>query len=619
MSPIQHASRWRGICVSVILYLAISIYLGLRQIAAGALPEERQVGTGPRYLIDSWQTEDGLPQNSVTCMAQTPDGYFWLGTFNGLVRFDGVRFVVFDAGTTPELASSRIVALHADKQGRLWIQSEFGDLSLLEGGRFKSLRDRWGKVAFPIEDPQGKMWFFRQTAVEQFEHGARIPLTEYDGTDLGWVRDVVCDAHGTFWAVRKRGIGFSQDGHFVFSSSLPAGSEPPDKVAPSRDGGLWVAYKSSGLAKFHAGKPILEARPFPVIGAGAKALYEDSRGNVWVGTESNGLFLLTTNGQWEVFNKAGRLSHDSIRVVQEDPEGNIWVGTDGGGLNRLSLRTFAAYGAELGVVLTVTEDRQGQLWVGYNGAGIKRLEGGQMQPVSFPPLLGKQGACWSLYADRQGSVWTGDVMGGLVQMGVQGCLHHPNQDANVSPSLKALYEDRSGRLWAGHQPGLLYYTKGQFRRLTREDGLPVDDVRALTEDEEGDLYIGTNGGGLVRRHAGQSQVYTRASGLPDDRVWSLYGDGEGAVWVGTFGSGLGRFSGGKFFNYGEAIPARVVTCIIEDDAGYLWLGSLKGILRVKRSDLNAFAEGRAGAPAFQKYDKTDGLESIECSGGLQPA
>jgi ligand-binding sensor domain-containing protein len=275
------------------------------------------------YVVDQWQTDGGLPQNSVTAIAQTLDGYLWLGTFNGLVRFDGARFVVFDTATTPELPSSRITGLQVDRRGRLWILSEFADLTQFDGGRFTSLRGRLGRVFHLVEDSQGEIWLHREAALERFDDGARIPLAEKDGTDFGWIRGVVCDTSGTFWALRKSGIGFSRADQSVFSPGLPAGNETPEWVAPGRDGGIWVALKSSGVAKFHDGRVVLPAEALPVPAASIKSLFEDQRGNLWAGTFAHGLMFRGTNGHWEVFSRTNGLSYDSIRVVHDDLEGNI--------------------------------------------------------------------------------------------------------------------------------------------------------------------------------------------------------------------------------------------------------------------------------------------------------
>jgi ligand-binding sensor domain-containing protein len=570
------------------------------------------------YIISSWSTEEGLPQNSVTAIAQTANGYLWLGTFNGLVRFDGTRFVVFDSNSTPELRSSRITALTADRRGRLWVLSEFGDLAVLDGGLFTDLRESVGKAESVLEDAAGQIWVQGATALERLDHGARIPLTEFDGTDFGRIREPVCDAQGAFWVVRKAGIGFLESGRFVFSRGLFGSSEPPTRILPSRDRGLWAAVKSSGLTKYRDGKCVLPARSFPMNAASPRALLEDSRGNVWIGTFTHGLMRYGTNGQWEVFNTRNGLSHESVRAVHEDPEGNIWVGTDGGGLQRLNLRTFRIHGAEHGVALTVTEDRQGEIWLGFHGKAIKRMQGEEIRPVTFPPLVEETGAYWSLYADRQGMVWASDQKGGLLRLHRQGVDHYRDPEIDLQ-STRSLFQDRAGAIWAGHTGGLMRFDQGHYTRFTMDNGLPVKDVRALAEDAEGNLLIGSNGRGLARYKSGRFNVYTQTNGLADNRIWSLCSSTGGVVWIGTFGSGLSRFRREKFFNFDQALPVSVVTSILEDDFGYVWFGSLKGIFRAKRSDLNAFADGKTEMLIYQHYGKTDGLESIECSGGLQPA
>jgi ligand-binding sensor domain-containing protein/signal transduction histidine kinase len=599
------ANRKKGLlALAAILLLLIAGSTG-----AAPLPQSE-------YIINSWSTEDGLPQNSVTAIAQTSDGYLWLGTFNGLVRFDGARFVVFDPSTTPQLKSSRIVSLLADRRGRLWILSEFWDLARLDGQGFVSSPKKPREF---IEDSKGEIWFRSTTEMERLDGDARIALVQ-DDPDFGYVREVVCDRDGAFWAVRKAGIGRLKSGQFEFSRGLFGDDETPTKILPSRDGGLWAALKSAGLTKYRTGKCVLPPQSFPVSAPSARALLEDSQGNIWIGTQAHGLLLFSTNGGWQVFNTTNGLTHESVRSVYEDAEGNIWVGTDGGGLNRLTKRTFTVRAAAYGVALTVTEDRRGQMWIGFNGEAIKRVENDEVRPVIFPPVVMDKGQCWSLFGDRNRDIWANDyASGGLLRFHDEKLDMLQPSDPERRRTVHALFEDRSGSIWAGYTHGLSRYDRTNFTEFRREAGLPLNDVRALSEDKQGRLLIGCNGGGLVRRDRDAFKVYTRTNGLPDDRIWSLYTDSEGTVWVGTFGSGLSRFRDERFFNFQQALPVKVVTTILEDDLGSLWLGTLKGILRVKRSDLNAFAESKATTVVYQQYGKGDGLQSIECSGGLQPA
>lgn len=566
------------------------------------------------YLVETFQIENGLPQNSVTTIAQTSDGYLWMGTFNGLARFDGARFVVFDTINTPELRSSRIVALKGDRDGRLWIVSEFGDFTVWENGQFTNQNETMGKVGSLVEDFQGNIWAQKEAALVRIKDGFQISLEGEAGLEMGRVVQIVSDELGNFWIKRKHGMGIWRGESIEFMQNFPGTVELPVGFFPAREGGLWVAT-TSGLTRYQDGQFLLPEAPFPMSSEAIGPFFEDSRGNVWVGTSASGLMRYDGEGNWELLNTSNGLSHNSIRIFYEDREGTIWVGTDGGGLNQIKDRTFQSRGEEYGVVLSITQDREGSVWIGFNGEGIKRLDGERFVPMICLPFLSKTGSVWSLYASRNGGVWTGDLRGGLLRFFGEDCEQRIYSSDHPVGYLRALLEDRDGAVWAGHSNGLLRFDKEGYSLFTTKQGLLSNDIRALTEDGEGNVYIGTNGGGVARYSQGLFEAYTMKDGLVDDRVWSLYHDSIGSLWIGGFGRGLGRWRDGTFFNFDTAIPAKVVTSILEDHLGFLWLGSMKGIFRVHRDDLNAFAEGKIETIAYRHFGSSDGLLTIE----MQPS
>jgi signal transduction histidine kinase/ligand-binding sensor domain-containing protein len=596
--------------------------------ASGA--NSRPVPAHSEYLVDAWETEAGLPQNSVTAIAQTPDGYLWLGTFNGLVRFDGVRFTVFDAANTGALASSRIIHLLVDRRGQLWILSEFGDVTILREGGFHSFGARQeirGTIQHLNESDDGTVWFGDNEGGVYAWRDGKMEMV-FAQKESGRVI-TICPEGNTLWVAQRRAFGIWREGRYQWLESMDnRGDAPVESLQRARSGGVWAAGRSLGLVRFQNAERKESAPPFPVSSVMTRKLHEDARGQIWMAMEGQGLLRFHREHGWTVFQRAEGLSHLVLRTLYEDHEGSIWIGTDGGGLNRLRPRVFRVVSPHgMGdEVLSVTEATDGAVWLGLNYQGLIRKVNGRFEPVTFPPHLGLESSVWTVLADGAGGVWTSDNAGGLLRWKEGKFERFMNSQVQRRVYLRALLMDREGSIWAGELGGLMQFKEGSdplFRYFGRADGLPHEDIRALAEDDRGRLFIATNGGGLVVRENEKFSTWGKEHGLSDNHVWSLAIDssGNGTVWVGTFGGGLNRFQAGKFTHVGGArgLPARVINSLIEDHLGYLWVGSMQGIFRVKLDDLNAFAEGRVSELNYRRFDGSDGMGSMECSGGLQPA
>ena len=308
----QH-STWRRVPIVRILVGCVSFLAGW--IAHGQRVNDL-VGRSS-YVIQHWQTEEGLPQNSVTSIAQTPDGYLWLGTFNGLVRFDGVRFTVFDSSTTPELKSSRIVQTHVGRKGGLSILSEFQDFAAYSDGKFSSVawatRPKANRCVKIIENSSG------DTVVLDTERNIfRIRdfgiewMASFTNLDLGRIVAMESDSSGKIWVALKKALGFVEAGNFIaWQTQLDPAVMLPEILGRSRSG-IWFAGRHGGLSRVE-GLAVKEAYAFPLAEVIPTVVCEDRQQQVWVGTLRDGLFLLR-NGLWERISVEQGLSHD--RAIQ---------------------------------------------------------------------------------------------------------------------------------------------------------------------------------------------------------------------------------------------------------------------------------------------------------------
>jgi len=568
----------------------------------------------------SWRDE--LPQNTIHTILQTRDGYLWFGTYEGLVRFDGVRFVVFDAARSKHLRGTSVLHLAEDQHGRLWIATN-GGLAVREEGRFRTYTTDDGLpsdvVGAVLPRPDGTLLVGTDKGICCFS-GERCQPAGLDGPTPGAVKALVADGPDVVWVASDRGL-LRVEGRVVTRLTVDDGlpSNLCRAVLPDRNGTLWVAT-SGGLARRTAeGWRVLttaEGLPDSFVAA----LWQDRDGSLWVGTEGGGLARLE-GSRVSTFSDRDGLSHNFVRSLYEDREGSLWVGTNGG-LNQLRDTKVRTYTTREGLcadfVRVVLEDRRGDLWVGTDGGGLCRFRGGAFS--SFGVELGLPSASVrALGEGRDGTLWVGS-RSGLSRFDGTSFTTWTMRDGLSSNLVRAVLEDHEGTLWVGTEGGgLNRLSAGRIEVLTMGNGLPSNDVRALFEDKLGQLWIGTYGG-LVRWHDGVERVLGTADGLPNDIVFAVTEDGRGNLWVGT-DSGLGLIepSGITAFTVDDGLFDNKVFQILDDGNGWLWMTSNRGISRVRAEQLYARARGEIARVEAEGFNRSDGLRVNQCNGSSQPA
>jgi signal transduction histidine kinase/ligand-binding sensor domain-containing protein len=619
-----------------ILILSLLALVCLAQNRDQKTPDAAENQVPPaRYLRDVWGTDEGLPQSSVTSVLQTRDGYVWVGTLGGLARFDGISFTVFDTANTPPLRSNRIFKLYEDRAGALWIGSERGGLTRYADGRFENYDDyenlRNVTVGAIYEDRAGNLWIGTGKGLIRFAGGEFTTFTERDGLPFNTVSAIVEDGAGALWIGTSLGLARFRDERFetfMTADGLPHNTVYDLRAASSADDGLWIAT-GNGLARFADGKFTARLVHEEFTDAEIKSLYEDGDGILWVGAR-RGLFRLNGAAETTAYDLKDDLPDHNITAVTGDREGNLWVGTNAAGLVRLKAANLSVYGVKQGLpangenIVPITEDWDGSVWMGLNCAGLARLDAGGEKFKIYTDRDGLPHLCvWSLLADAADkSLWIGMWHGGLSRFADGKFTNYNDKNSGLSnDAVLALYRDRrDGALWIGTTDGLNRFAGGEFIVYRKKDGLVSDDVRFITQDRAGALWIGTTGG-LSRFADGKFINYTTENGLSNNFVRAVYEDADGAFWLGTYGGGLNRLKDGKFTHYGrrEGLFDDVVSRILEDDAGNFWMSGNRGIFRVRRGDLNDFADGRISFVTSISYDASDGMENRETNGGGQPA
>lgn len=606
-------SWWLGCCLLIIFILP----------AGGATAVTTFLND--EYLVENWRTEDGLPQNSITSIVQTPDGYIWLSTFNGIVRFDGVKFRVFDAVNTPELRSSRVIGLRLDKQGTIWTISMEGYVTMIRQGRFTQVSTNMGLPDGPLgllgADPDGEIWVREMKGETNYRtHNGRFipaPPTQFFSEEQ--LKDMRPAANNVLW--------FRQGTNWIHGDDQSLlrvnGCEP----GPNRRLGVAIQSKANGMwimtpceTRFYSEGKWGKVLGYPFDPQGTVSHVEDRDGNLWICTWAEGLLLFMADGRSRQFDLAGGVEREAVRAVLEDNEGNIWVGMDGSGLYRLRKRVVHTYGVNEGlrghVVRSVVEDIVGKIWV-FDQRSVDWLRPGTYPLIEPSPL--DVGTPWCGLPGRDGEMWIGSLGGGVYSYRGEELKSWPVRGESERPNCTVLFRDSTETLWLGADVGLWQFAGDGFDQVNPLPAMPPLDVRAMAETRTGEIFIGLNGGGLLRREHGRWERLTAKDGLVNERVWSLYADPRGALWIGTYGSGLLRYQAGKFFHYplDKVWLPRLVGSIKEDDLGHLWMGSDQGIFRVSRQELEEYASGQRTTVSTVQFGRNDGMESSECMVGSQ--
>ncbi len=594
----------------------------------------------PKYLIDTWGADEGLPQSGALAITQTPDGYLWFGTLGGLVRFDGVNFKVFDPSNTPELPSPAIVNMYLDRSGRLWVSTSRG-IVYVKDGKWQSFRENSGwngnYVRFFAETPSGqlyvttfnnKLFMFRGNWFEE------LPLPPAD-PQLGFIPYI--DEAGNLCVVNPQFIGKLVDHKWQETISAPAllKQEVPKfrqliTAGTSQDGGLWLATNSR-LLKYRAGKLQSEIRaPWPM--QDFWKLREDSSGTVWIASWHAGLYRYSPGGEWHHYSTLDGLSDNFVRDVFEDREGNLWVGTDNGGLLRFKRRNFLNWGSAQGLPATEVDSVAvadgGRVFIGTRGHGVLSITGSKVIPVVLPrELKSPSDTVLSLLFDRKRRLWFGTLQDGLylVESGIEE-RSSPDSRRHSRPVLiergpiYSLLEDSRGTIWIGTDGSVIGFDGKEFKKYPIGRTERVERVFCLAEDPStGTLWAGSATSGVFRLQGDHFVPEPAAKELANEPIAFLTVDRPGSLWITTEENGIARLWNGHLTRFSEqqGIPPRYLGAILQDGQGNFWLGSNRGILRISPSEMEAISSGRKSTLAVQVFDRSDGLTTVDCVvGGL---
>jgi ligand-binding sensor domain-containing protein/signal transduction histidine kinase len=619
------------------------------------------------YLMDVWTGDNGLPDSSVTAIVQTPDGYLWVGTYNGLVRFDGARFVTFDPLNTPALKHARVDGLFVDPQGTLWVNTRDGSMTSWRNGVFTNewqggqvsavfmcsnqlffallrgqLVCRTGNLeghgewqSIPLggttaghlfrQDRAGILWYATRDGTLNWIIGTNSEtVSSKDYLNGEKVNCLTTDESGQIWVGTEKRILLWMGDHF--EDRTPTNGEPvvnASFIACTVSNGCWVIADGK-VRKCMDRRWVAEAESWQKLSQADAAFlraYEDRDGGIWIRQYGQGLFHANPDGSTQRVSAADGLPDNRVGSWFQDHEGNVWVGVDRGGLVRLREKRFQVIGTAEGLsipaVSTVCEDADTNIWVGTFGGGLNRLHDGKLSRFELSEGIDK-GNFFSAYPDAQGRLWVSAGREDLFLFEAEK-FSQPVRPAPVHGT-KVILVDHRGKTWVGKQSGLACISNGAVTNFGTWNGFDRKDIRALAEDRQGNIWIGTGSSGLFKLSDGIFTSYPVKDSLGNQAIWSLLPEADDTLWIGTFRGGLLRLKDGKFTRYTEqdGLPSDIICQILDDGFGKLWIGSHKGVFYVPKVSFKDYDAGKIQSLPCVAYGLYDGLPTLECSGNYQP-
>lgn len=601
--------------------MILAVLLLLHTPVAQALEPDRPLTS---YVHDVWLPEDGLPQVSIQAALQSRDGYLWFGTQEGLARFDGARFTVWDARNTPAIKRNNVLSLAEDSDGRLWFGTRGGGLMVLDGDEVRQFTTADGLPSDTVEVLVARgddLWVGTDMGVARRSAEGFAAV----GQPLE-VMSLLVEDDGSVWAGSTHGAWYLEGDRFLPVDLGLVPAPPVSALYQLHSGTVLFGTRERGLVSLAPDGTLSHSVCVATQTEGSvESLYEDGDGNLWIGSQTVGLVRVSPDGTRERFGTEDGLTYPRVTAILEDHEGSLWVGTFGGGLNRLRDAAFTAVTPRDGLshsdVWSIYEDDTGDLWIGTE-KGLNLLRDGDLVPWEHQDLLADQSVMTVHREEGTGALWVGTWGQGAWRFQDGQVLHITEDDGLPDGRVYNFLSFGDGAVWMATEEGVAQWQDGAIvSTLTVDDGLPHRNVRQLLRDRRGDVWFATRGG-LARWHAGVVEAVEPPKGLaPEERtIYALHEDDEGILWVAHFG-GLLRYDGEQWQRFGleQGLYDRTTHELLSDHGGNLWMSSNRGVWRVSKAQLAAVAAGTRERVEPVVYGREDGMPSRECNGGSHPA
>lgn len=598
----------------------VRLALGLAVCATLAPPLAGSEIDGPleRFVRQAWTARDGLPQSTVNALAQSAEGYLWIGTDGGLARFDGEVFRTFGPASEPPLPAARILSLAVDRQGVLWIGTAIN-------GLLHSDDQGFARSPTPIEgitpirvllaDRTGAVWAGTDQGVLRRSGGnwRRFGLAE--GLPSLTARALAEDGSGRIWAATDRGSAWFDGQRF----HLGGAAGPVRALSRGAQGNVFALTGKPEILALGVMESSALVRPDALAGVSPNTLLGTADGALWFAGDGIGRWA---EGRIRLAPSEAAVVRRPVRALFEDHDRNLWVGTDGAGLLRMAPGAARTLGRSQGLaadaVLPVTETADGSIWIGARCGGLWRYRWGGFEEAGLPEG-GRFRCVNSLLVDRRGTLWVGHD-GGLTRLGAGIERSFGRRDGLPTFDVRALLEDRDGQIWAWTTGGPARLTGDRLTAIPLPAELAGETPLVLFAARDGAIWAGLESGVAVQRD-GRWARPNAAEGVDGLPVRDFLEDTRGVLWAAVYGAGLARFDGQRWTHIGarEGLPNPFLSRLLDDGRGNLWVTSSAGVHRFAWADVEAVVAGQRSALSHWTVGVEEGLRSAECVGGGSPA
>jgi ligand-binding sensor domain-containing protein len=535
---------------------------------SAAIPYSRRV----------WRNVDGLPEDFAQALAQSPDGYLWIGTSGGLVRFDGTSFVVFNRENVSAFQDDSVYSLLVSTDGTLWAGTEGGGLIRYQKGAWRGfgaadgLTNGFVRVVF--EDGQRRLWVGTDAGLFRLENERLIRIDDRDNVPRMSVHTICEDRAGRL-LIGGAGLLILHEARVNYYTSNESQADRSIRtIRQTADDAIWIGT-ISGLRRIaldYEGNPFLV--PKLLRQNNISVLRESRDGQLWIASYGQGV-LRYQAGQITKLTAPSMLPHNNVLALFEDSEGNVWIGTQGG-LLRLSPSVASTITTADGVpqsINTIYQDPRGELYVAALNGQLLRVAQQKLVPVELPPSV-RGLPIRNVFRDSREALWLGTDGQGIVRLDTASLTRYTMRQGLISDFTRAFCEDYDGSLWIGTDGGLSHLQGKTIHNFTTQDGLAYNSVRALLLDRGGGLWIATDGG-LSQLRAGRFVQDPVLANLRGHKIWALYEDAERGLWIGTHGHGLYWLKNGKLtqFTAKAGLPSNKIHFIAEDAHNNLFRGT----------------------------------------------
>lgn len=574
---------------------------------------EKSLSPKEKYSVQVWTTENGLPQNSINAISQTKEGFLWLATFDGLVKFDGIKFITYNTSNTPELKTNGIKKLFTDSENRLWIIPTDGTLLCYEKNKFTQyiIPSKLELENNTITDFENESILVKATNNKLYKlKNGKFEL--YAPAQFKIISSIATLNTNQLYIGTDSGL-FSYANNELYEFPLLKNKQIHTLVhSPSSE---IIVVAEHRIYEVHAN--VCKELIIPIDLAAIKEYkigFNESK-KLSVLTE-NGIYIFSENNTGHLTTQSG-LSSNSVRSIYVDKEKNLWIGTNNGGLNKLKIKLFSAYSKEDGMLddgaTAIVESKDGTIYIANNCGGVSEFKNNEFIQKMVQP---KDKCVWSLMEDADKNLWMGIYGGGTYVNYSNGEIKQYTIKNGLAGNIVfSFFQDSKKNIWIGSSTGLSKYSNNNFTLI---DTAFHHSITFIQEDKNGDIWLCTDAG-LATIKNNKIILLSEKKGFKSGAARFLYEDAEGVLWVGTHGNGLYRLKNGKPFYFTDHTRQldKNVWSIVEDKNGNLWMPSNAGMYVVDKKELNDFADNNVPwiNPVF--LSKEDGLKSIEFNGGFQ--